>query len=228
MRLTLIPLTLLALVPRCLESQATDTSSTRLQDVVVTAAGTPVELREAPATTTVIDGERLREQGIATLADALREVPGIAIARSGSFGGTTTLFVRGGERDYTKVLIDGVPVNDPGGDFDFAHLSTADIERIEVVRGPASVLYGSDAVSGVIHVITRRGRTGVRGTATARAGSYGTREGELAIEGGRSGATFASPANSARPMAFCRSTTTIALPQCPGARATSDPHSDCA
>jgi vitamin B12 transporter len=187
MRTTLAVLATAAFIGAELPAQDT----TRLRDVVITAAGTPVELREAPATTTVLDGEQLRARGVATLADALREVAGIAIARSGSFGGTTTLFVRGGERDYTKVLIDGVPVNDPGGDFDFAHLSTADIERIEIVRGPASVLYGSDAVSGVIHVITRRGRTGMQASATARGGSYGTREGELAVQGGRSAATFA-------------------------------------
>jgi vitamin B12 transporter len=67
------------------------------------------------------------------------------------------LFVRGGESDYVQVLIDGVQVNDPGGSFDWAHLRTEDIERVEIVRGPSSVLYGSDAVSGVIQVFTRAG-----------------------------------------------------------------------
>ena len=158
-----------------------------LRDVVVTAAGAPVELRQAPATVTVLHGAALRERGITTLADALRDVPGVVVARSGSFGATTTMFVRGGERDYVKVLIDGVPVNDPGGDFDFAHLSVADVERIEIVRGPASMLFGSDAVSGVVHVITRRGTAGLRATAAARAGSYGTSAGELAVQGGAAG-----------------------------------------
>ncbi|MFW6330705.1 MAG: TonB-dependent receptor plug domain-containing protein, partial [Gemmatimonadota bacterium] len=91
------------------------------------------------------------------VAEALRQVPGAAVVRGGGSGGQTSLFLRGGESDYVKVLIDGVPVNDPGGAFDFASLSTDQVERIEVVRGPVSVLYGSDAVAGVVQVFTRRG-----------------------------------------------------------------------
>jgi vitamin B12 transporter len=190
---TILVLTLLAALPP--QSQGQDT--TRLRDVVITAAGTPVERRQAPATTTVLEGAMLRDRGIATLADALRDVPGVAVARSGSFGATTSLFVRGGERDYGKVLIDGVPVNEPGGDFDFAHLSIADVERIEIVRGPSSVLFGSDAVSGVVHVITRRGRPGVRASGSARSGSFGSRDGELSLDGGI-GATTVSASGTHR------------------------------
>jgi vitamin B12 transporter len=184
-----IVLGVLPLAAPATAQEARDTAV--LRDVVVTAAGVPTEQRQAPATITVLDGAELRARGITTLADALREVPGVAVARTGSFGATTSLFVRGGERDYVKVLIDGVPANDPGGDFDFAHLSVAEIERIEVVRGPASVLYGSDAVSGVVHVITRRGRGGLQATGAARSGSFGTRSGELAIESGTRGLSLA-------------------------------------
>src|SRR5690606_26155883 len=74
-----------------------------------------------------------------------------------SHGGLTSLYMRGGESDYVQVLVDGVPVNQPGGAYDFAHLRTEDVERVEIVRGPVSVLYGSDAVTGVVHVITKRG-----------------------------------------------------------------------
>src|SRR5207302_1332267 len=77
--------------------------------------------------------------------------------QTGSFGGVTSLFLRGGQSKYVKVLVDGVPVNEPGGAFDFAHLTTDNVERIEVLRGPASVLYGSDAVTGVVQIFTRRG-----------------------------------------------------------------------
>ena len=181
---------LLSLAAPALAQEARDTAV--LRDVVVTAAGAPIEQRQAPATVTVLNGAELRERGITTLADALRDVPGVAVSRTGSFGATTSLFVRGGERDYVKVLIDGVPVNEPGGDFDFAHLSIAEVERIEFVRGPASVLFGSDAVSGVVHIVTRRGARGLRATGAARSGSFATRAGELDVQGGAGSATFAA------------------------------------
>jgi vitamin B12 transporter len=103
--------------------------------------------------------------------------------------------VRGGERDYVKVLIDGVPLNEPGGDIDVAHLGIADVERIEIVRGPASVLFGSDAVSGVIHIITNRGQQGLRATGVAQSGSFGSRNGELSVEGGNGTAGYAVSAS---------------------------------
>src|SRR5690349_19293733 len=117
--------------------------SVTLNPVVVTATRVPV-----PAVTagvTVISGDDLRTRGVTHVLDALREVPGAFLVQSGSYGGQTSLFLRGSQSNYTKVLLDGVPVNDPGGSFDFANLSTENIDRIEVVRGPASVLYGSDA-----------------------------------------------------------------------------------
>jgi vitamin B12 transporter len=91
--------------------------------------------------------------------------------QSGSYGAVTSLFLRGGESRYTKVLIDGVAVNSPGGSFDFSHLTTDNIDRIEIVRGPASVLYGADAVSGVVQIFTRRADAS-RATLGARGGTY--------------------------------------------------------
>jgi vitamin B12 transporter len=123
---------------------------------------------------TVITGAELRAQGIRTVADALRQIPSAAIVATGSFGGQTSLFLRGGESDYVKVLLDGVPLNDPGGSFDFADLTTDNLERIEIVRGPASVLYGSDAVAGVIQLFTRdgAGRGALEIRARAAGGTY--------------------------------------------------------
>ena len=86
---------------------------------------------------------------------ALRTVPGLTISSSGGRGGTTSLYTRGGEDNYTKVLIDGVSVNLGGGAYDFGRLQTANIERIEIVRGPQSALYVSDAITGVINIITK-------------------------------------------------------------------------
>jgi vitamin B12 transporter len=183
-RLALAAALAVAASPLAAQQRIPATADTaRLNPVVVTATRTPVARDAAPASVTVLTGEELRAQGVARVADALRQVPGAAVAQSGSYGGTTSLFLRGGERDYTKVLVDGVPVNDPGGDFDFANLTTDDIERIEILRGPASVLYGSDAVTGVIQIFTRRGSGRPRATLGARAGTYGTREGSADVSG---------------------------------------------
>src|SRR5439155_1335161 len=87
----------------------------------------------------------------------------------------TSLFLRGGQSKYVKVLVDGVPVNEPGGAFDFAHLTTDNVERIEVLRGPASVLYGSDAVTGVVQIVTRRGVGTARAAASVAGGGLDNR-----------------------------------------------------
>ncbi len=155
-----------------------------LDGLVVTA-----HRRAAPAWTvaahaTVIEGAELRRAGIEYVADALRRVPGVAVIRNGSFGAVTSVFLRGGESDYVQVLVDGVPVNEPGGAFDIGSLTTDNIERIEIVRGPASALYGSDAVSGVIQIFTRRGSGPASGTVSFAAGSFSTRRMRATLSGG--------------------------------------------
>lgn len=158
-------------------AQAQDPASsdtTKLQDLVVTATRYAIPRREAPATVTSVSGQELRGRGFRFVADWLREVPGVAIVPTGSIGGVTSLFLRGGESDYTKILVDGVAVNLPGGAIDLANLSLENVERIEVLRGPASVLYGSDAVTGVIQIFTRRGRGTGQLNTTLMAGSNGT------------------------------------------------------
>ena len=165
-----------------LAQQSTDT--TVLRPVVISATRIPIDQQRAPASVTVIRGEDLRSRGIANVSDALASVPGLMVVRSGSFGATTSLFARGGESDYVKVLVDGVPLNNPGGAFDFANLTTENLDRIEVVRGPASVVYGSDAVAGVVQLFTRRGAGSAHGFADVRGGSYASLEGEANIAGG--------------------------------------------
>ena len=128
-----------------------------IPELVVTALKTPVPLSITSAATTVLNGTTLQSQGITTVAEAIRTVAGAAVAQSGSYGSLTSLFMRGGESDYTLVMVDGVRVNSPGGLYDFANLTLENVERIEIVRGPASVLYGSDAVTGVVHIITKNG-----------------------------------------------------------------------
>jgi vitamin B12 transporter len=153
-----------------------------LAPVVVTATRFPTPAADLPVAVTVLDGAVLRAQGIRTVAEALRSVPGAHVAAAGPYGGQTSLFLRGGNSDYVKVLIDGVPQNAPGGAYDFANLTTDDVERIEIVRGPVSVLYGSDAVTGVVQIFTRGGGgrgggggpSALHAAVSAAGGTYGT------------------------------------------------------
>lgn len=174
--------------PGTLAAQRTDT--TRIAPVVVTATRVPVSTALAPATVSVISGEELRLRGVTSLATALQSLPGLTFAQNGSFGAATSLFLRGGETKYVKVLLDGVPMNDPGGAMDFSTITTDNVERIEVVRGPASVLYGADAVTGVIQIFTRRGRGAPHANVSARAGTYGTSDVDATALGGFSGGDY--------------------------------------
>ncbi|HUL02748.1 MAG TPA: TonB-dependent receptor [Gemmatimonadales bacterium] len=172
MRPSLVAL-ILCVIPAALAGQV-PADTVALKPVVVTATRLPTPASELPAAVTVLDGAALRAAGIHTVYEALREVPAAAIVQQGSFGGVASLFLRGGQSNYVKVLLDGVPLNDPGGSFDFSSLSTEGVERIEVLRGPASVLYGSDAVTGVVQIFTTRGSAKTRGEATFDGGAYGT------------------------------------------------------
>ena len=183
-------LMLVALAPAALPAQE-PRDTVILTPVVVTATRIPTPADAVSAAVTVISGAELRAQGIRTVLDALRGVPAAAVVQTGSFGGVTSLFLRGGQSKYVKVLVDGVAVNEPGGAFDFAHLTTDNVERIEVLRGPASVLYGSDAVTGVVQIFTRRGVGTARATASVRGGTYGTLAWDAAASGGSDAASYA-------------------------------------
>jgi len=131
-----------------------------LPETVVTATRVATPIERIPAAVTVIDRETIERRGYSTLAQALAGVPGLRLRSSGGPGAETLAFIRGAETRHTLVLLNSVPVNDPslpGGLFDFGKDTLADVERIEVVRGPMSTLYGSGAVGGVINIITRRG-----------------------------------------------------------------------
>ena len=190
MRHVLMPplsLTVFLAMPSAVPAQQADTVT--LRPIVVTATRVPVPVDAAASSVTVLTGRELQLRGIRTVAEALRTVPGATVVETGSFGGQTSLFLRGGESDYVKVLVDGVPWNQPGGSFDFADLTTDNVDRVEIVRGPASVLYGSDAVTGVIQIFTRTGQGAPRVTGAARAGTYGSvnYEAGLVGDGGRAG-----------------------------------------
>lgn len=126
--------------------------------IVVTGTAVAVAREEVGSSNTVVSGETIESQQQAYLEDVLREVPGIAVNQTGSFGAQSQVFIRGGESNHTLVLVDGIDISDAtNGEFDFSSLLANDIDRVEVVRGPQSGLYGSNALAGVINVITKGG-----------------------------------------------------------------------
>jgi vitamin B12 transporter len=157
--------------------------------IVVTANRTGQPINRVGQSVSVIDMAELERRQTQTIADVLRTVPGITITRNGGIGTATSVFIRGAESDQTVALIDGVKLNDPsspGGGFNFGNLLIGNIERIEVLRGPSSVLWGSQAIGGVVNLITRQPTEAL--TANLR-GEYGYRNtgqivGNLAGEAG--------------------------------------------
>jgi len=145
-------------------------------EVTVVATRTPTSSRELGRAVSVITADEISAQGARTVAQVLETIPGMSVVQAGSFGSQTSLFVRGGESNFNLVMIDGVPVNRAGGEFDFSSLTTANIERIEIIRGPASVLYGADAAGATIHIITRKGESSFSGDLAFEAGNYHTRQ----------------------------------------------------
>ena len=144
------------------------------ESVVVTAAGRELPQSRVTDSVTVVTADDIAARQFETVADALRfTVPGLGVTATGGRGGQTTLFTRGGESDFTLVMIDGVRVNGFGGAFDFAHLPVGDIERIEVVRGPQSAVYGSDAIGGVVQIISKQGGP-ARVGGVIEGGTFGT------------------------------------------------------
>ena len=134
-----------------------------LPERVVTATRIPTLIERIPAGVTVIDRATIEARGYASLSDALSAVPGARMVASGGLGGTASLFVRGTNSNHVLVLRDGVPVNDPsdpGGLYNFGVDSLADVERIEVVRGPMAGIYGSGAIGGVVNIISRKAEAG--------------------------------------------------------------------
>ena len=154
------------------------------QDVVVSAAATEVAQSQTGAQVSVIDGDTLDSLGKVDVLEALRTAPAVQVAQIGARGGLTSLFIRGGNSNFNKVLLDGVAANEVGGEVDLGQFATTGIDRIEVLREPNSVLYGSDALTGVINLMTRRGRTRVPElNVSLDAGNFGTSRQEIAVGG---------------------------------------------
>jgi vitamin B12 transporter len=160
----------------CFGQEASPTpspSEAEAEPVVVSATRFDIPLDQSPASVSVITSEDLEQKQIERVSDALREVPGLSIVQTGTAGQLTSVFTRGLRSEHTQILLDGIPINQGlQGAFNFADLTTDDIDRIEVVRGPQSTLYGPRALAGVIQIFTKQGAGPPGITLSAEGGSY--------------------------------------------------------
>jgi len=166
-------------------AQSDDETPSPMDQIIVTGARTPLTISQVGSATTVIGREEIERRQVRHVSDLLRSVPGFSVSQTGGVGSQTQVRVRGGEANHVLVIIDGVRANDPatGDEFRWEHLTTGNIERIEIVRGAQSSLWGSDAVAAVVHVITQESASGSNLNAYAEGGSNDT------LNAGASGST---------------------------------------
>ncbi len=156
------------------------------QTVVVTATRTPVPAEESGAAVEVLGLQALADMQPVAASDAMRFLPGAVVNTAGQRGGLASLFVRGGDSTYNKVIVDGVTINEPGGTFDFGNLPLTEADRLEFLRGAQSTLYGSDAMTSVVQMWTRTGSTRIPELRFgADGGTFGTANGYAALSGAR-------------------------------------------
>lgn len=155
--------------------------------VVVTATRIETPAHEVASSVSVISKQDLERMKKATVLKTLEEIPGLTIIQNGAAGGAASIFIRGANSEHTLVLMDGVELNNPispARSVDLAHFTLDNIERIEVLRGPQSTLYGSDALSGVVNIITQKGHGKPKFSLSSAAGSYGTFYSRAGLGGG--------------------------------------------
>jgi vitamin B12 transporter len=176
-------------------------------EVTVTANRSPTALQRVGSAVTIVSAEEIQRTNPGSLVDVLRGVPGLDITETGGPGATTNIRLRGGSTGQTLVLIDGIRVNDPSGagsDFDVAMLAPGLIDRIEVLRGPQSALYGSDAMGGVVNIITKRSMGPPQGFAQVEGGSYGSGSLTGGVHGANGPWSYAAAGSFARSDGFSR------------------------
>ncbi len=158
------------------QEQGTEQAIADTDTIIVTASRSPLSTADVGSSATIITREQIEQRQARYVTDLLRAVPGVAISHSGATGAQAQVRIRGAEANHVLVLIDGVRANDPasGDEFKWELLSTSNIERIEVVRGPQSALWGSDALAGVVHIITRSDSDSPKVGGFVEAGSHDT------------------------------------------------------
>ncbi len=158
-----------------------------LDPLVITATAIPTTLSQTPAAVTIINRKQIAQQQANRLSTILQQVSGVFVDEMGGRGGMSSVYLRGGDPNFTMIMIDGIPINDPsnqrGGSVNLSTLTPERIERIEIVRGPASVVYGSDAMAGAINIITRKGQANAHYDATGEGGQFGYGRGVLQARG---------------------------------------------
>ena len=165
-------------------AQTAPSDETTLDTVIIEGSRLNQAATEVGSSVTIITAEDIDELGFDFAIDAVAAAPGITVNSNGAFGGVASVRIRGASSEQTLVLIDGVAVNDtssPGGGFNFARLDTENIERIEVLKGPQSTLWGTDAIGGVVSIITKRPEEGLGGSAFAEYGSFNTFRGGASV-----------------------------------------------
>ncbi|UCE42523.1 MAG: TonB-dependent receptor [Candidatus Aminicenantes bacterium] len=175
------------LLPFALFAAQEETEKTDLRhEIVVTASRIATPVKEIATSVTVITKQELEQTKKTFVIEALQEVLGLSILQSGPVGGSASVMLRGANSEHTLVMIDGIEVNDPvtpSRTYDFSHLTVEGIERVEILRGPQSPLYGSDAMAGVINIITQKGQGKPRLHLSSLGGSYGTLSGSAGLTG---------------------------------------------
>ncbi|GAB4335981.1 MAG: TonB-dependent receptor [Candidatus Abyssubacteria bacterium] len=169
--------------PESSAEQEPEADAETLEPVVVTATKLETPISELGVSVSVITEEEITQQGASEVLEVLRNVPGVNILQDGPPGSNAHIFLRGGESNFTMIMIDGVKLNDDGGLFDLSHLPLDNVERIEVIRGPQSALYGADAMTGVVNIITKRGEGPPQVTASAETGTHETFRGKVGLSG---------------------------------------------
>ncbi|MEL6416222.1 MAG: TonB-dependent receptor plug domain-containing protein, partial [Pseudomonadota bacterium] len=165
-------------------AQDGQTDETTLDTVLVEGSRLNQTETEVGSSVTIITAEDIDALGFDFAADAIAAAPGVTVNSNGAFGGLASVRIRGAATGQTLVLIDGVPVNDPtsaSGGFNFARVDTENIERIEVLKGPQSTLWGTDAIGGVVSITTKRPDEGLGGSAFAEYGSFNTFRGGASV-----------------------------------------------
>ena len=174
-------------------AQDTDSEPSGTDEIIVQGFRLPTPATEIGSSVSILTEEELEKRGYAFVFDALAAAPGVTINQNGSFGGLATVRIRGAATDQTLVLLNGVTIGDPtavGGGYDFSILDTADIERIEILKGPQSTLWGSDAIGGVVNILTKKPDEGLGATVFAEGGSFATIRGGAAVAGANDAGDF--------------------------------------